>query len=175
MPVNRSITDEEFRAMMEFHQKISDDEINEIIRLNTLVYRKDSNKNITGWELTLTTDVNDPHTLLSDFRRIVSSKMFIISSYYAVIELTKVGIPHIHAYIESTKINASRIRKLYKKRFTLSRVRNLKAYKDYLDKDKDDIILVNYLKEKKLSRVYSYNGIPQEIPKAEVPEEKAAV
>nr|QBX89323.1 hypothetical protein [Insect-associated ssDNA molecule]QBX89325.1 hypothetical protein [Insect-associated ssDNA molecule]QBX89327.1 hypothetical protein [Insect-associated ssDNA molecule]QBX89329.1 hypothetical protein [Insect-associated ssDNA molecule] len=89
------------------------------------------------YELTLTQPDNipkDPYDLISAFRKIVQSKMHKVVDWMYVIELTKTGTPHLHAIlISQCYINQSKIN--YPYRYTVSKIRNLSAWINYLLKD----------------------------------------
>ena len=94
------------------------------------------------YELTLTTPDDDPLPLRRFLDRVVSSKMFGVLAFTACFELTKNGMPHIHAMLWSSKnllnSNHIRVKMGYPHRFTLSKVRMETNYWDYIHKDCDN-------------------------------------
>lgn len=137
-----------------------------------IVYNKDFyGKDVHYYELTLTqpdTEVKDPYNLISAFRKIVQSKMFKVRDYMRCIELTKTGTPHLHALlISDCYINASKVN--YKHRFTVSKVRNLSAWVNYLLKEIMSPPIIDYCHTKGIEQ-YEYcqnTQVIQEEPPAE--------
>lgn len=125
---------------------------------------------LNRYELTLTVPADEDNVicdLTTHMHKIVKSKMFKISEWFACIELTKNKVPHIHMYIVSEKtILKSRIAKLYPHVFHLSKVRNVKKYLEYMEKEKNNQEVINYCKEKKCSQFYSH-AKKENIPEAQ--------
>lgn len=87
------------------------------------------------YELTLTIPTAQDHAeLFTGLRRLLSSKMVGMLSFEACLELTKKGVPHIHALIYSEKryINASKLK--YPHRFSCSAVRSVPQFRAYIYK-----------------------------------------
>lgn len=114
-------------------------------------------KKPNAYELTLTTEVDEPQKIVDSLYKIVESKMMPeILSWSACLELTKNKLPHIHCYIETTGvIQPSKVKKLYKKRYSLSKVRNRGAFLAYIEKEKNNEEVINYCIEKKCQQFYS--------------------
>lgn len=73
--------------------------------------------------------------------KITTSKMLNVHEAFYAYELHEDGRPHVHMLLkpnDNSTIQASRIKKIYQYRFTLSKVRDLHAYCEYLVKDLDD-------------------------------------
>lgn len=106
------------------------------------------------YELTLTINEDDVYTLREGFNKIVSSAMFELKGYIACIELTKAGLPHIHALLFSNKkyVDGSKIKKLYKYRYECKRVRFPGNYYNYINKERDNPLVIDYCNIK---------GVPQ--------------
>lgn len=92
------------------------------------------------YELTLTTTDPDPSVLIRNFLKVVNSAMFAVKGYIYCVELTKAGLPHIHAMLFCTRkyIDSSKIKKLYGYRYSCSRVKNARHYYDYIGKEKEN-------------------------------------
>lgn len=107
------------------------------------------------YELTLTTPDYSIDPLLTAMVKITTSKMFSIYDWTASVELTKEGRPHIHMYIISEKkILPSRIKKLFSNMFHLSLVRNSNQYLAYIEKEKDNLEVINYCLLNKCQQFY---------------------
>lgn len=108
------------------------------------------------YELTLTTDVDEPYDLRMALDRIVRSAMFDIKGFIAVIELTKAGLPHIHALLFSRRkyIEAAKIKTIYAKRYECKRVRKPKCYYDYIMKERDNPLVVDYCARKGIPQIW---------------------
>jgi len=108
------------------------------------------------YELTLTTTVDDPYELRMSLDKIVKSAMFEVKGYIACIELTKNSLPHIHALLFSTRkyIDGSKIKKLYKYRYECKRVRMPKNYYDYLNKEKNNPLVIDYCAKKGIPQIW---------------------
>ncbi|AUM61759.1 Rep [uncultured virus] len=109
------------------------------------------------YELTLTTTKDDPYELRQYLDKIVKSKMFDVKAFKACMELQENGNPHIHAMLWSGKkvLNSNHIKTKIKfpYRFTLKFVRRQQNYYNYILKEKDSPIIIEYCQRK---------GIPQE-------------
>lgn len=108
------------------------------------------------YELTLTTDVDDPYELRQALSRIVKSAMFEVKGYIACIELTRAGLPHIHALLFSKRkyIDGTKIKKLYAKRYECKRVRLPGNYYAYINKEKDNPLVVDYCAKKGVQQLF---------------------
>lgn len=108
------------------------------------------------YELTLTTNKDDPHELKELFGRITRSAMFAVKGYIACIELTKAGLPHIHALLFSSKkyIDASKIKSMYPYRYECKRVRLPGRYYEYINKDVESAATIDYCKAKGIVQVW---------------------
>lgn len=107
------------------------------------------------YELTLTTPTDDPYELRQFLDKITKSAMFSVKAYIACIELTKAGLPHIHALLfgNAKYMDASKIKKLkFPYRYELKRVRVPGRYHEYVNKERDNPIVIDYCNKK---------GIPQ--------------
>lgn len=116
------------------------------IEFNQQFYGKDTHM----YELTLTqpdTLPKDPYDLLSALTKIVQSKMHQVIDYLAIIELTKSGTPHLHAVlVTQCYINKSKIS--YPYRFSLSSVKSISAWINYLLKDNFSSDIISYCQAK---------------------------
>jgi len=92
------------------------------------------------YELTLTSTVDDPYALRQWLKQVCDSKMFGVLKFKACMELTKAGMPHIHAILYSSKeyLNTNHIKDKLKfpYRFELAKVRSVKAFLEYISKSK---------------------------------------
>lgn len=118
---------------------------------------------VSVYELTLTTDKDEPQYLVDSFKKIVDSKMNGVISYKSCIELTKAGLPHIHAVIYSSKktLDSSKIKRWYKYRFELQKVRSHDAYINYIMKEKNNPIVIEYCKNKKIDQFIDHALLPE--------------
>lgn len=113
----------------------------------------------SAYELTLTTPPTDPdvYRLRDVVKKIYESAIFDCILILACVELTKEGVPHIHAliysnkkYLDASKLKGSPFKFPY--RYTLKRVRNLDNYYNYIHKEYDTVSIKDYCLGK---------GIPQ--------------
>lgn len=107
------------------------------------------------YEVTLTSTKDDPYELRQWVSKIAKSKMFGSKDMPYCIELTKRGLPHIHALLCSDKkyIDSTKIKSLgFPYRYTCDRVKNLDAFNNYINKEKNNPLIIDYCKRK---------GIPQ--------------
>lgn len=105
----------------------------------------------SAYEVTLTTTKDDPYELRQFIKKIADSAMFSVVDMPYCIELTEAGMPHIHAILYSKKrfIDASKIKKLgFPYRYECKRVKNLDAYKNYIMKEKENPIIIDYCLKK---------------------------
>lgn len=119
------------------------------------------------YEITLTTTKDDPYELRQWVQTIAKSKMFQCRDMPYCIELTKAGLPHIHAILCSEKkyIDATKIKSLgYPYRYSCSRVRNLEAFTNYINKEKNNISTIEYCNKKGINQFE--NGYIKEEPEA---------
>lgn len=115
------------------------------------------------YEVTLTTTKDDPYELRQWVQKIAESKMFGVVDMPYCIELTEAGMPHVHAILYSNKkfIDSSQIKKLkFPYRYECKRVKNLAAYKNYILKEKDNPIIIDYCNRKGIEQFS--NGTPKE-------------
>lgn len=119
------------------------------------------------YELTLTTNVDDPYHLRTALQKIVKSKMNGVVHWEAAMELTKAGMPHIHAVLYSSKkyLDATKIKKIFDKRFSLSKVRDEQAWLKYIIKMKNDNVTHLYCEKKGIPQLWRSNE--QEEPPAQ--------
>lgn len=112
-------------------------------------------------EITLTqpAESKDPYDLLNTMRRIVQSAMFSIVWWLACIELTDKGTPHIHMLIGSNAkyFNASKIKYFHKYRFECAPVRDIKKYIEYIYKEKNDRLHIEFCLQKGIDQFYGTN------------------
>lgn len=108
------------------------------------------------YELTLTTTVDEPYELRTALERIVKSAMFEVKGYIACMELTKQGLPHIHAllFCKRKYIDGSKIKKLYKYRYECKRVRMPANYYEYLKKEQDNPEIQDYCDRKGIPQIW---------------------
>lgn len=104
------------------------------------------------YELTLTTTKDDPYELRMYFDKICKSKMFDVKAFKACVELQQNGNPHIHAMLWSGKkvLNSNHIKAKIKfpYRFSLAFVRRQQNFYDYILKEKDSPIIIEYCRKK---------------------------
>lgn len=122
----------------------------------------DFNKHFYGkyahmYEITLTqpdTEPKDPYNLNTAFKKIIQSKMFQVIDALSVIELTKSGTPHLHGIIISKcYVNQSKIN--YPYRCTVSKIRNLQSWINYLMKDNFSPDIISYCYSKGIDPSYA--------------------
>lgn len=113
----------------------------------------------SAYEVTLTTTKDDPHELRQFLKKIVESKMYGVKAFSACIELQENGMPHIHAviysdkkYCDGTKVR-SRIKFPY--RYTFQRVKKLDNYLNYIEKEKDNLNIVEYCEKKVIPQFWN--------------------
>lgn len=108
------------------------------------------------YELTITIDIDDVYTLRESFNKIVRSAMFEVCGYIACIELTKSGLPHIHALLFSRLqyIDGSKIKKIYKYRYQCKKVRMPGNYHDYINKERDNPVVNEYCLKKGVPQIW---------------------
>lgn len=106
--------------------------------------------------LTLTTDVDDPMSLIEAADKIVKSYMFDVRHYWYALELTKSGLPHIHMLVGShaKRFDASKIKQFWSKRYECVRPRDRTGddYYKYLFKEINNISVIEYCQK---------HGVPQ--------------
>ena len=109
------------------------------------------------YELTLTTTKDDPYELRAFLKKVCKSKMFNIVYWKASIELTKAGLPHIHAilyssnkYCDATKIKALK----YPYRYEFIKVRDENAYNNYIIKEKYNVDINMYCERKGIPQIW---------------------
>lgn len=106
------------------------------------------------YELTLTTDKDDPYELRQYLDKVIKSKMYEVKRWEAVIELQKNGNPHIHAvlYTDRDFLDTSKLKAKkgigFPYRATFEKVRKPTNYLKYMKKDFTDNITSNYCLKK---------------------------
>lgn len=108
------------------------------------------------YELTLTMPVDDPHFLKQKLEVICKSNMFEVVKYLGAFELTQAGLPHIHAILYSKRkfLDASKMKKIFPHRFELKKVRDHHAYLNYIFKEKDNNVIIQYCQEKGITQIF---------------------
>lgn len=108
------------------------------------------------YELTLTSVDDDVYYLRTVFHKIVASAQFDVVFWKACVELTKSGLPHIHAILYSTRkyLDASKIKKMFKYRYELKRVRDEVAFNNYILKEDGNPIISNYCEKKGIPQIW---------------------
>lgn len=112
------------------------------------------------YELTLTVpSVDDLKELIDGFYKIITSKMYEIHYYEGCIELTKAGVPHIHAMLVcgNKTPKASTIKKLYKYRFTCQKARMPDAFREYVWKGWGDFLIKNFCEDYNIRQFFRTN------------------
>lgn len=109
-------------------------------------------KYVQCWELTITQSPDRGHdvsAMLSFLNKIAESKMYKVDDYFACIELTKEGIPHIHAILGSSlkTWDISKMRPWYDQRFECKRVRELPYYCDYIMKEANNNDVMEFCRQ----------------------------
>lgn len=106
------------------------------------------------YELTLTSPDDDVYYLRQSLQKIVESAMFEVKKWEACIELTKAGLPHIHAILYSSRqhLDSTKIKTKFKHLYELKRVRSLNNYLNYIKKENGNPSILAYCEKK---------GIPQ--------------
>lgn len=106
--------------------------------------------------ITLTTDVDEPKALWVAVGKIVRSSMFDVRYYYAALELTERGLPHIHllVYANCKYFDVSKLKSFWKKRFECVKPFDKigEDYYKYLFKEINSPIIIEYCER---------NGVPQ--------------
>lgn len=133
------------------------------VRVKPIIEAFPEIKDIDGvesvYELTLTTTKDDPYELLQYLRKIRDSKMFGILAYKACLELQKNGHPHVHVMVWSNKkvLNSNHIKSRIKFPyiFTLKFVRKQLNFYNYILKEKDDPITIEYCRIKGIQQIWS--------------------
>lgn len=109
----------------------------------------------SAYEVTLTTTKDDPYELRQWIQKIAKSAMYEVIDMPYCIELTQAGLPHIHAILYSKKkfIDGTKIKKLkFPYRYECKRVKDLAAYKNYIIKEKNNPIIIEYCLKKGISQ-----------------------
>lgn len=114
-----------------------------------------------AYELTLTTPEDDPYYLRTALSKIVSSNMFDVTYYKASMELTKDGKPHIHAILFTKRkyLDSSKVKKLFKYRYELKRVRDLPAYLNYIKKEFSNVSIIDYCAVKGIEQFWDGENV----------------
>lgn len=111
------------------------------------------------YELTLTSTKDDPYELRQYLLKICESKMFGVKAFKACFELQENGHPHIHAMLWSSKkvLNSNHVKCKIKfpYRFSLKFVRRQLNFYNYILKEKDDPIIIEYCLRKGLQQIWS--------------------
>lgn len=106
---------------------------------------------LSVYEVTLTSTKDDPYELRQWVNKIAQSAMYSVIDMPYCIELTKAGLPHVHAILYSKKksIDASKIKKLgFPYRYECKRVKSLDNYENYIMKEKNNPIIIDYCTRK---------------------------
>lgn len=121
-------------------------------------------KSVNYYEITLTTVDDEPQKIIEKMHKILTSKMLPkIDRWEACLELTAQGKPHLHILAETEgRILPSRIKKIYKERFTCTKVRNLEAFRKYIKKEEQNEAVINYCLNKKCDQFYSSEKCQEE-------------
>lgn len=109
------------------------------------------------YELTLTTTKDDPYELRAYLNKIVRSRMFGVVKWKACYELTEAGMPHIHAilYSENKYCDATKIKALkFPYRYELKPVRSLHGFNNYILKEKNNPIVIEYCAKKGIPQIF---------------------
>lgn len=116
------------------------------------------------YELTMTTPNDDPYQLRQAFQAICDSAMVDCAMAYACIELTKAGLPHIHAIVYSRKkyLDAGKLKRFHPHRYELKRVRQLDNYINYIQKEFGNPSIEDYCLKKGVPQFW-YHGNAEEI------------
>lgn len=106
------------------------------------------------YELTLTTNTDEPQELIDILHTVIEKKMFGIVKWGACFELTKSGLPHIHAILwtDNKYMDITKMKRYIPYRFELKKVRDIRAYLLYIKKEINNPIIIDYCERK---------GIPQ--------------
>lgn len=126
----------------------------------------------TAFEVTLTVPPDDStvimiKTLADGFYKILGSKMWDIVYYEACVELTKAGIPHIHAIVVcgGRPLKAANAKKLYPHRMSVTRAKDLVALRDYVWKGWGNISEKNFCDDHNIRQFFrtgrSIYGVPE--------------
>lgn len=121
------------------------------------------------YELTLTTTKDDPYELRTFLRKVCKSKMFNVVYWKACFELTKNGLPHIHAILYSSNkyCDATKIKSLkFPYRYEFQKVRDEDAYNKYIIKEKNNVDLNMYCERKGIQQIWdaSEEDLQEELP-----------
>lgn len=125
-------------------------------------------------EFTLTVPSGESHpemikTLADGFYKVISSKMWDVAYYEACVELTKAGIPHIHAIVvcDAKPMKAANAKKLYPHRLSVTRAKDVTALRDYVWKGWGDFLIKNYCDNHYIRQFFrsgkSIYAIPQDL------------
>lgn len=118
---------------------------------------------LSVYELTLTTTKDDPYELRQYFKKICDSKMFDVKAFKACVELQKNGMPHIHAMIWSGKkvLNSNHIKAKIKFPyiFSLKFVRRQLNYYNYILKEKDSDVIIEYCQTKGIPQIWQSENL----------------
>lgn len=112
------------------------------------------------YAMTLTTSEDDPYMLRDFIIKFTNSRMYRVSAIAYSFELTKKGIPHIHAMVWSTKkyLDAKKIEQRlgFKGRYTLDKVNDEISYANYMLKDRSNQDVIDYCTKKGITQIVSY-------------------
>lgn len=125
-------------------------------------------KHESCYELTLTTPNDDPYQLRQAFQSMCDSAMVDPVMAYACIELTKAGLPHIHAIIFSKKkyLDSNKLKRFTPHRFELKRVRQMDNYINYIKKEDGNQSIIDYCLLKGIPQFW-YHGNEEGIRRRE--------
>lgn len=115
------------------------------------------------YELTMTSPDDDVYYLRQSLQKIVESRMFEVIAWKACIELTKAGLPHIHAILYSKKdfLDASKLKTKFKHRAEMVKVRSHANYLNYMKKEDGNAIIADYCQKKGIPQFW--DGLPKEV------------
>lgn len=121
--------------------------------------KRDSNytDGINKYFITLTKGIDDPKIYLQQIEKLLNYKAFKVEAGYGVVELTKDGSPHAHIYVECKRyLRKDKIeRVIWTHSFIdIKNVKKDNGISAYVDKDKDNKDLLEYLADHKCARTY---------------------
>lgn len=125
------------------------------------------------YELTLTTGRDDPLALDAAMKKILKSKMFRIIAYQYAFELTQKGLPHVHAILYSGKrfMDATKMGTFWQERFELKKVISEKHYINYIFKEKNNKLVIDYCRKRKIDQFTSCPLLETQLRSASGPQE----
>lgn len=127
------------------------------------------------YEVTLTSTKDDPYELRQWIQKIANSAMYAVVDMPYCIELTEKGIPHIHAILYSNKkyCDGTKVKRMkFPYRYEFKRVRDIEKYKNYIYKEKDNPVIIEYCFRKGIPQ---FSNAIQKDYEAVAPEEDAPI